>query len=448
MSLNCSTENDVTEPLLVGKPGRLACVLAEGIAEDDGDSPNEERIELKKTKTKLWAALIVAVIFMCIEIAGGIYAGSLAILTDAAHLLSDIGGFAVALIAATWAAKQSSESFSFGNHRLEVLGALASVLSVWGITVLLVYEAIVRLLNPEPVDGKAMTIIAVIGIGVNLALLFILGGHHHHHHHDHHDHDGNHEQHGSNGEDDNTKSMVPHNSYLSNTDLQALERGENDRNCEGRKTDENTNDAAVNESGVGDGVFQREERPNASGCQSRTHKNMNLQGAVIHVIGDFLQSIGVCIAGGLIWYNQDDPRWTIADPICTFLFAVLVLGSTWTTIRDVGDILMERAPPGLRDVEDLRRKLRDVSNALEVHDLHIWCLKPSVPLLCAHVVVRSREESEYALHQVTNYCRDHLKVNHTTFQIVVEGEEPCPCSIGSSHQESQRSSRAPSAQAD
>lgn len=71
---------------------------------------------------------------------------------------------------------------------------------------------------------------------------------------------------------------------------------------------------------------------------SHKHEDINLRAAFIHVIGDLIQSIGVLIASGLIWYR---PQWQIADPICTFLFSVVVLGTTAFICRDILRILME-----------------------------------------------------------------------------------------------------------
>lgn len=65
------------------------------------------------------------------------------------------------------------------------------------------------------------------------------------------------------------------------------------------------------------------------------------------MIGDILQSIGVAIAGALIWYNQDDPRWYIADPICTFIFSIVVLLTTKSILRDIVHVLMERTPTNI-----------------------------------------------------------------------------------------------------
>jgi cation diffusion facilitator family transporter len=81
-------------------------------------------------------------------------ARSVAIMSDAAHMLSDVSSFLVAIFAA-WAATQpSTMHYSFGYHRAEILGALVSVLIIWLVTGALVYEAIQRTIQPVEVDGK------------------------------------------------------------------------------------------------------------------------------------------------------------------------------------------------------------------------------------------------------------------------------------------------------
>jgi zinc transporter 2 len=75
--------------------------------------------------------------------------------------------------------------------------------------------------------------------------------------------------------------------------------------------------------------------------------DINLRGAVLHVIGDLLQSVGMAVAGALIWAHQDDPRWFIVDPICTFVFSGVVLLTTKSILGDIFAVLMERTPHGL-----------------------------------------------------------------------------------------------------
>ena len=87
------------------------------------------------------------------QVVGGIYANSLAVLTDAAHLLSDLAGFLISIFALWLASIEPTSTLSFGFHRAEILGALLSVLLIWVMTGILVYEAVFRVRNPEDVDG-------------------------------------------------------------------------------------------------------------------------------------------------------------------------------------------------------------------------------------------------------------------------------------------------------
>jgi len=83
---------------------------------------------------------------MFAEIAGGFLAHSLAIMTDAAHLFSDLSGFLFSIISLWIAKKKATKRMSYGFHRSEIIGALASVALIWGLTVWLVYEAFMRLI--------------------------------------------------------------------------------------------------------------------------------------------------------------------------------------------------------------------------------------------------------------------------------------------------------------
>jgi zinc transporter 2 len=88
---------------------------------------------------------------------------------------------------------------SFGYHRAEILGALASIMLIWGIIIYLFIEAIHRLFDPEPINGKIMLITSVVGLICNFISIFTLhscgGGHHHHNHGEEHSH-GNEDEEG------------------------------------------------------------------------------------------------------------------------------------------------------------------------------------------------------------------------------------------------------------
>ena len=142
--------------------------------------PFPSSLPLHQVQRRLIAGLVIAAAFMLVEAVGGFWAHSIAIWTDAAHLLSDVSGFAVALVASRVAARAAAGDHTFGYHRVEVLGALASVAMTWFVTGVLVIEAAGRIAKPKPVDGRLMFILAAVGVGVNLLLMAVLGGHHHH----------------------------------------------------------------------------------------------------------------------------------------------------------------------------------------------------------------------------------------------------------------------------
>ena len=100
---------------------------------------------------KLIGASIVGVIFLATEITGGLISGSLAILSDAAHMFSDLSGFLISIFSVWLATKPSSNSLSYGYHRAEVIGALGSIFLIWALTILLLYEATHRIIKKEPV---------------------------------------------------------------------------------------------------------------------------------------------------------------------------------------------------------------------------------------------------------------------------------------------------------
>lgn len=125
-------------------------------------------------------AIAVTLIFMVLELVGGWYSNSLALISDGAHMLTDVGAMLLSLFAIWISRKPASQSMTFGYHRAEILGALTSGLIIWLISGFLIYEAIVRLREPPAVKAPAMTLIAVIGLLANLISMRIL--HHAKHH--------------------------------------------------------------------------------------------------------------------------------------------------------------------------------------------------------------------------------------------------------------------------
>jgi cobalt-zinc-cadmium efflux system protein len=132
-----------------------------------GPSRETERSSLK-------AALALIVVFMLAEVTAGVLASSLALLSDAAHMLTDAAALGVALVAARLAARPAGGAMTYGLGRAEILSAQANGVTLLILSVVIVADALRRLVSPLRVDGLPVLIVALAGVVVNLAAAGIL----------------------------------------------------------------------------------------------------------------------------------------------------------------------------------------------------------------------------------------------------------------------------------
>jgi len=111
---------------------------------------------------------------MGVEVVGGLLTRSLALLADAAHMLTDVGGLALALIAIRFAERPATPQKTYGYVRMEVLAALANALVLLLLTIYILYEAWQRFLNPPEILSGPMLVVAVVGLVVNFASMKLL----------------------------------------------------------------------------------------------------------------------------------------------------------------------------------------------------------------------------------------------------------------------------------
>ncbi len=136
-----------------------------------GESPSLDR--------NLSFSIGLNALIVVVEVAGGLLYGSLALLSDALHNLSDVAALALALAARKLGRRPNSPKHTYGLGRLEVLAAFLNSATLLVVSTLICREAIVRLMHPEPIRGGIMLTVAVIGLIANLASVFLLRGHHH-----------------------------------------------------------------------------------------------------------------------------------------------------------------------------------------------------------------------------------------------------------------------------
>jgi cobalt-zinc-cadmium efflux system protein len=125
-------------------------------------------------KGRLKAALALTASYMVVQAIGGLVTGSLALLADSAHMLTDAGGLALALIAIRFAERPATPQKTYGYVRLEILSALLNAVVLLLLTIFILYEAVDRFLNPPPIMAGPMLAVAVVGLAVNLISMKLL----------------------------------------------------------------------------------------------------------------------------------------------------------------------------------------------------------------------------------------------------------------------------------
>jgi len=148
--------------------------------EDERGHKHEYRARERK---KLVLASVVTGSIFIVEIVGGFIANSLALISDAGHMLTDLFALLVSLFALYFAAKPPTEKKTYGFYRLEILAALFNGVTLFMITLWIFYEAYHRFMHPETISSGKMFIVALIGLVANITCVYLLKGDSHGHEH-------------------------------------------------------------------------------------------------------------------------------------------------------------------------------------------------------------------------------------------------------------------------
>jgi cobalt-zinc-cadmium efflux system protein len=141
-----------------------------------GSGHDHSSAAIAAPRKRLLAVLLISAVILVVEVIGAIRSGSLALLADAGHMLTDVAGVSLALLAVTFAAKKAGPERTFGYFRLEILAAVANAVLLFGVSIYLLIESWSRWNSPHEVDGGIVLVFAGIGIVANLVSFFILRG--------------------------------------------------------------------------------------------------------------------------------------------------------------------------------------------------------------------------------------------------------------------------------
>ena len=125
-------------------------------------------------KRPLVIALVLTASYMLVEAVAGILANSLALISDAGHMLTDVAGLSMALAAIQFAQSRRKASHTYGLYRLEVLASVANALLLFGVAGYVLYEAVRRFSEPPEVPGLPLLLVAVVGLAVNVVAFRLL----------------------------------------------------------------------------------------------------------------------------------------------------------------------------------------------------------------------------------------------------------------------------------
>jgi cobalt-zinc-cadmium efflux system protein len=139
-----------------------------------GSHSHSHEIADDASGTKLAIALALILGFMAVEVTVGVVSGSLALLSDAAHMLTDAGAIALAIVALRLARRPAKGSYTYGLKRTEIISAQVNGATLAVLGILIVIEGVTRLIDPPDVPGLPLLIVALVGVAVNLAATWTL----------------------------------------------------------------------------------------------------------------------------------------------------------------------------------------------------------------------------------------------------------------------------------
>ncbi|ORX95675.1 cation efflux protein [Basidiobolus meristosporus CBS 931.73] len=323
---------------------------------------------LKRT-TRLLILLCLTTIFFFAEIIVGYLVGSIALVADSFHMLSDLLSILVALYAIKLSKKKTYEShYTYGWQRAEVIGALINGVFLIALCFSIFIEAIQRFFEPQEIkDPVLILIVGGLGLFVNIVGLFLF------HEHSHAGH-----SHGTPSHQDIESPNSYGTAALSHQSIiQTAEEFARSQHSlsDGYTTEDITMKKA--------GEYEAPEPKQKSG-------RLNMHGVFLHVLGDALGSIAVIITSLIIWLGSFPQRF-LFDPIISILITCLILFFTIPLVRSAAYILLQGVPRSI-PVDELRSKILKIPNVVSLHELHIWQLSDNKAIASVHIHVTNASD--------------------------------------------------------
>lgn len=267
---------------------------------------------------KLMLAVAITLSFAGVEAATGWWSGSLALISDAGHMVTDSAGLLIAALAGWVARRGPSPRHSYGFGRAQLVAALVNGLFMLAVVTAIIVQAVSRFTNPIAVQGEAVTVVASLGLLLNIlvARMLLHGG-----------------------------------------------------------------------------------------------RDLNVRAALLHVMGDLLDSLAALLSGVIIWATG----WFAVDPALSLLIALLIAYSSLKLVREAFHGLMEGVPLHL-SLEEIGISMAKVEGVTSVHGLHVWSLTAERIALSAHVMIGGLESWQNTLAGLKTLLAERYGIEHVTLQ--------------------------------
>ncbi len=283
---------------------------------------------------KVLIAFIITFTYMVVEVIGGLMSGSLALIADAGHMLTDAGALALSYSAFRFGQRAADQNRTFGYLRFEVIAGLVNALALFAIVIWIAIEAIDRFRTPGEILAGPMFLVAIVGLLINMLVFWI------------------------------------------------LTRGDKE--------------------------------------------HVNIKGAVLHVMGDLLGSVGAISAAIIIYFTG----WTPIDPILSILVSVLILRSAWALLRNSLHILLEGAPENAKPEEIQNYLMSAVTGLAAVRHVHVWLITSGKALATLHVQPKDGTDPRLLVKNVEAELAKRFDIQHATIAIDWPDSPSDDCTMG------------------
>ncbi|MBN9094666.1 MULTISPECIES: CDF family Co(II)/Ni(II) efflux transporter DmeF [Pandoraea] len=400
----------------------------------------------RDNERRTWMVIALCSAMMVAEIIGGSLYGSLALVADGLHMSTHAGAMLIAALAYTYARRHATDSrFVFGTGKLGDLAGFTSAIVLAMIAILIAYEAVARFISPVPIHFDQAIPIAILGLLVNLASVWLLSGDHHGHSHSHaheHGHDHGLEQgHGDEPKyvrsgttefvvtifEDGVPPVWRITPTAGSTPLSAEAVSVSTMRPDGKSQTfgfverngylESTHSIpephafqAVIHLPDGEHRVEFEEHAHPlDDSRAAAHRDHNIRSAYVHVIADAAVSVLAII--GLLLARAFG--WLWMDPLAGVIGALVIANWSWGLMRDTGAILLDMNPDS-RLRGEVRRLLETSGD--KVVDLHVWRLGPGHMGAIVSIVTRRAERTPTYYHATLKHLRE---LSHLTVEVHV-----------------------------